>query len=296
MRAVLCLLLVSLPTGCVNHQQMIRKNLSATVTVDSGLSVGVGVVLQSSSTHSYILTVAHLCNPEIDIMMHLMPVLGQKDPLTAAKTAYFRHKSQSGLYCDIKVYYELNNSIQKAICKAELVDFDNDLILCKINQNLGANITIGNVPAIGDNLYLTGRHVMLNGEATIFFGRAGQQIRTPSIAHSLHNLVMLQTSFPVSQGYSGSPVFLEETHQLVGIFAKFIDTPVLSNAMHVTEVITTKEIKEFLNNWERLSLLPKTTKKCLGELQLCKFIQGHTSLEEFIEWLKFVLLTKEKRE
>jgi len=288
MKFLLSLLISLSAFNCINdYQQRIQLHTYATVGIKSAQAMGVGVILESSKHKSYILTVAHLCNPEIYITHTVFPQLGIPgfDVDKALKT--MANLSQSKTFCDAQIIVERSQGMSIYTCKAEFIDFDRDLMLCSVNADLGINIQLGTNQPIGSKIHLVMRNSLTASEAVILYSNVGNAFKVPPLAHT-KILKLQQVSFPVGVGASGSSIFDDLNMQLVGLLVRcfFSSDDDIKSSIHVNLMIPSEILKEFLSDWHKLRMLANAKTKCLGNDVICRFVLGQATGVEFMKWLE----------
>lgn len=293
MKPVVVMILMSLMSCSAKpYKESVEYNMKAGIGMGGIYSQGVGVVIESNQQNSYILTVAHICNPEIILVTQFIPLFLKQDPTLGEKLNQFNRLGQAKQFCDLTAIQVHEDDLEVLECKPELIDFARDLMICKVTKDLGVTLSIGSTVTPGEDIYMVTANVFLGGMQALLYNKAGTYMHTKSIAHSSEHLKMFSSGFPLGRGASGSPIFNNITHQLVGLMMRTFSSPSnIDGSLHINLHASPELLSEFYRDW-MLTRGKQIQDRCLGERHLCSFVEGKMLASELLLWLE----TEEKIE
>ena len=262
--------------------QTIQTNADATFLLELNPgNQGVGAILNCKGDRCFILTVAHLCDPSV-AFNGVMKMIDSKRITQAegwAKTQEYMSLTERKSFCHGLLVYD--EGMKRVPMVPISIDYKKDLMLLEVKfSHEKPDIIVSSVSTVlpGKRIYTT----IISPEEKIkavLFSQAGiyAKFSLPTNQED-ESQTYLQTEFSIGPGISGSPVFFEETNELMGVIrAELIDGNPLAptKATFLTPIV---DVQQFLKQSMKDENDNKSDRPhCYGQKYLCNVARGEMS-------------------
>lgn len=291
---------LALIASCVSIPPTIRSvqtNDESTVEIATNAgSYGNGVITYCTDKICFILTAAHLCNPEVTLD-YLWTAVGNgvvTQEKARQRLNFLSDLLEQRAFCNSQIVIQDSENPIDAV--PLIIDFDKDLmLLVAYLPNTKSHVKISAPEEIkpGTPLYTI---VKISGheDKMVLYGKTG-------LTRLLINPIdktkqkFLQTYFPIGPGASGAGVFLESSDLLVGTIVMQYANGNPVSPIRGTYVVLTKNIRaifqklatDFSSVDTLLAAKDKIHKEsswpyCYGKKQLCRLVSGEVKLIDYL--------------